>query len=114
MGLLHQFAKLLDQPCVTKDGVEINLQMNAGLLMDLPQLEQTGAQGIGLFRTELQFLVSATLPKADEHHPKYQIFKGEERCARQLTVDRPMTTVRGREVLQKSFVCAIQTPESPF
>ena len=36
--------------------------MNAGLVVDLPQLAESGADGIGLFRTELQFMIAATLP----------------------------------------------------
>ena len=71
-GRQKQFAKLLDKPSVTKDGVEISLQMNAGLLMDLPQLHHLGADGIGLFRTELQFMISATLPKVGEQEGLYR------------------------------------------
>ena len=54
---------LRDQPAITRDGVEITLNMNAGLLSDLPYLDQTGANGIGLFRTEFQFMVSETFPR---------------------------------------------------
>ena len=36
--------------------------INAGLLVDLPHIEETGAAGIGLFRTELQFMVAADVP----------------------------------------------------
>ncbi|MEM9332670.1 MAG: phosphoenolpyruvate--protein phosphotransferase [Pseudomonadota bacterium] len=67
-----QFAKLRDKPAVTKDGVSINLQMNAGLMIDLQQLELSGADGIGLFRTELQFMVSSTLPKSGEQEELYR------------------------------------------
>lgn len=52
-----------DLPAVTKDGIQISLNVNAGLLVDLPHLDETGADGIGLFRTEFQFMVSATLPR---------------------------------------------------
>ncbi|MEM9277512.1 MAG: phosphoenolpyruvate--protein phosphotransferase [Pseudomonadota bacterium] len=71
-GRQEQYAKLRDKPAVTKDGVEISLQMNAGLMMDLAQLEAADAHGIGLFRTELQFMVSATLPKAGEQEELYR------------------------------------------
>ena len=71
-GRQKQFLKLLDKPSVTKDGQEVELLMNAGLLMDLPQLEMTGAAGIGLFRTELQFMVSATLPRSGEQEELYR------------------------------------------
>lgn len=52
-----------DEPAITKDGTRIRLNMNAGLLLDLPGLEATGADGIGLFRTELQFMVASQLPR---------------------------------------------------
>ena len=38
--------------------------MNAGLMVDLPHLAESGADGIGLFRTELQFMVASTFPRA--------------------------------------------------
>ena len=40
------------------------LLMNAGLLVDLPHLDESGAEGIGLFRTELQFMIAATHAEA--------------------------------------------------
>jgi phosphotransferase system enzyme I (PtsP) len=58
-----EFDKLRDLPAETLDGVRIQLMMNAGLRSDLPALDITNADGIGLFRTEFQFLVSATLPR---------------------------------------------------
>ncbi len=57
------FAKARDLPSVTRDGVTITLNMNAGLTYDLPHLAEVNADGIGLFRTELQFMVSSSLPK---------------------------------------------------
>lgn len=50
----EQYRKLRDAPSVTRDGVQIDLHMNAGLLVDLPHVEEAGAASIGLFRTELQ------------------------------------------------------------
>lgn len=58
-----EYQKLRELPSVTLDGVEIQLSINAGLRSDLPALEMTNADGIGLFRTELQFLISSTLPR---------------------------------------------------
>ncbi|MFQ5346998.1 MAG: phosphoenolpyruvate--protein phosphotransferase [Rhodothalassiaceae bacterium] len=60
-----------DLPPVTVDGVRIELYMNAGLLADLAQLDATGADGIGLFRTEFQFMVSATLPRLEAQRELY-------------------------------------------
>lgn len=57
-----QYAALRDVPPVTKDGQRISLNINAGLLIDLQHLAETGADGIGLYRTELHFMVRATLP----------------------------------------------------
>jgi phosphotransferase system enzyme I (PtsP) len=58
-----RMAELRDLPAVTKDGVSIQLMMNAGLVIDMPHLEESGADGIGLFRTELQFMVGETMPR---------------------------------------------------
>ena len=59
----EQYRKLRDAPSRTMDGVTIDLHMNAGLLVDLPHVEETGAASIGLFRTELQFMVAPTFPR---------------------------------------------------
>lgn len=67
-----QYAKLRDRPAVTRDGQAIQLLINAGLLVDLPHLEESGADGIGLFRTELQFMISATLPRLDQQTETYR------------------------------------------
>jgi phosphotransferase system enzyme I (PtsP) len=66
-----QYAKIKDLPAVTKDGVEIELLMNAGLTVDLPHLQETGASGIGLFRTEFQFMISSAFPRLDEQQKVY-------------------------------------------
>jgi phosphotransferase system enzyme I (PtsP) len=58
-----RFAAVRDMPAVTRDGVPIRLMMNAGLEFDMPQLVQSGADGIGLFRTELQFMIGETMPR---------------------------------------------------
>ena len=58
-----EFAKLKDTPAVTRDGTKISLLMNAGLAVDLDNLAETGAEGIGLFRTEFQFMVADQMPR---------------------------------------------------
>ena len=62
----ERYASIRDLPAQTKDGTTVSLQMNAGLIADLPSLEGSGAQGVGLFRTELQFLVRNQMPKRAE------------------------------------------------
>jgi phosphotransferase system enzyme I (PtsP) len=67
-----QYRALRDRPCVTKDGEKVTLMINAGLMIDMPHLEETGAGGIGLFRTELQFMVADTLPRTGEQLALYR------------------------------------------
>jgi len=57
-----QFRAIRKKPAVTRDGVEIDLLINAGLVVDLPHLDESGASGVGLFRTELQFMIASKLP----------------------------------------------------
>lgn len=56
------YSALRERPTVSRDGVKLSLMLNAGLLMDLPALETTGAEGIGLYRTELPFMARPALP----------------------------------------------------
>jgi phosphotransferase system, enzyme I, PtsP len=58
-----QFAALRDLPAVTKDGIEISLNINAGLIVDMPHLHDSGADGVGLYRTELQFMLAQRFPR---------------------------------------------------
>ncbi len=67
-----QYSKLAQRPAISKDGIEISLNMNAGLLVDLPQLEASNADGISLFRTELQFMVAARFPRPSEQELLYK------------------------------------------
>jgi len=68
----QQYQALRDVPCVTRDGEEITLLINAGLSVDLPHITDTGAAGIGLFRTELQFMVAPNFPRASEQYALYR------------------------------------------
>ncbi len=68
----RKYRSLRERPAVTKDGQRIELHMNAGLVMDVPHLAESGADGIGLFRTELQFMVSATLPRLERQTQMYR------------------------------------------
>ncbi len=67
-----QYRALKDTPAVTLDGVAIGLHMNAGLLIDLPHLDETGAQSIGLFRTELQFMLASRFPRLSNQEALYR------------------------------------------
>jgi phosphotransferase system enzyme I (PtsP) len=67
-----EFAALRDVAPVTKDGARITVMVNAGLRDDVEALNAYGADGIGLFRTEFQFLVSATLPRRESQQRLYK------------------------------------------
>jgi phosphotransferase system enzyme I (PtsP) len=56
------YSQLRDLPAVTLDAQPVSLMINAGLSDDVAMLRVTGAEGIGLFRTEFQFLIAARLP----------------------------------------------------
>ncbi len=68
----EQYRLTRNDPCVTRDGVEIALHINAGLIMDMPRLEELGAAGVGLFRTELQFMVASAFPRQNEQEIFYR------------------------------------------
>ena len=62
----ERYTSIRDKAAETKCGTIISMHMNAGLMADLPSLEGSGAEGVGLFRTELQFLVRSQMPKRSE------------------------------------------------
>jgi phosphotransferase system enzyme I (PtsP) len=69
---LAHYKTLRDVKAVTKNKTPIGLFLNAGLLVDLPYLAETNADGIGLFRTELQFMVAAKFPNVAEQRDLYR------------------------------------------
>jgi phosphotransferase system enzyme I (PtsP) len=68
----EKFAAVKDLPAISRDGTRITVMMNAGLAGDAQALDLTGADGIGLFRTEFQFLVAATLPRRERQQALYR------------------------------------------
>ena len=68
----EKFAAVKDLPAISRDGQRVAIMMNAGLADDAQALDMTGADGIGLFRTEFQFLVSATLPRRERQQALYK------------------------------------------
>ncbi len=80
----RKYRALKDTAPVTLDGQRITMQINAGLLVDMPHLVASGADGIGLFRTELQFMVSRTLPRLERQTQTYRAIVDE-------AGDRPVT-----------------------
>jgi phosphotransferase system, enzyme I, PtsP len=80
----EEFARLRDTPAITKDGRRISMLLNAGLALDVHHLDEAGAEGIGLFRTEFQFMVSETLPRLESQTLLY-------RDVLEAAGDRPVT-----------------------
>jgi phosphotransferase system enzyme I (PtsP) len=68
----EEFARLRHIPPVTQDGERVTLLLNAGLALDVHQLDDAGAEGIGLFRTEFQFMVSEQLPRLESQTMLYR------------------------------------------
>jgi len=66
-----QYQAIRHEPAVTVDGEKIALYVNAGLQVDLRHLHESGAEGIGLFRTELQFMVASKLPSLKDQIELY-------------------------------------------
>ncbi len=83
-GERQRYAALKDLPAETKDGARIELNLNAGLLIDLPYLAETNAAGIGLFRTELLFMLREEFPTVAQQAVLY-------RRVIELAGDRPVT-----------------------
>lgn len=84
------YRTLVGKPAETQDGTRISLKMNAGVLADLPSLERSGAEGVGLYRTELQFMIRDRMPRRDAQAALYSrvmdAAKGSEVIFRTLDI----------------------------
>ncbi|MEM7695659.1 MAG: phosphoenolpyruvate--protein phosphotransferase [Pseudomonadota bacterium] len=67
-----QYRRLKDLPAVSRDGREVTISMNAGMLADMDAVAECGAAGIGLFRTEILFMVAPALPRIDAQEALYK------------------------------------------
>ena len=66
------YFSMRDLPAVTRDGTRVSLNINAGLLADLAQMDETGADGVGLYRTEIPFMVRSSFPNVSEQTVFYR------------------------------------------
>ncbi|HXE28399.1 MAG TPA: phosphoenolpyruvate--protein phosphotransferase, partial [Stellaceae bacterium] len=71
LGQRQQYQALRDLPAESKDGTRFELMLNGGLFIDLPYLDETAAVGVGLFRTELQFMLRETFPTVPQQAALY-------------------------------------------
>jgi phosphotransferase system enzyme I (PtsP) len=70
--LTKELRKFRNQPAVTLDGVRVMLYTNAGLLADLSHSRKVGAEGVGLYRTELPFMIAERFPTEEEQRTLYR------------------------------------------
>lgn len=68
---LASYAYLRDQDSVTKDGIPLKLMINIGLTLELAQLSMTGADGVGLFRTEIGMLARGAIEDVAQQTTTY-------------------------------------------
>ncbi len=71
-ALSDDLMELRDLPAMTQDGIEISLLVNSGLLSDITPSLQSGAEGIGLYRTEFPFMERQTFPSEEEQYSIYR------------------------------------------
>jgi phosphotransferase system enzyme I (PtsP) len=65
------WAALRGRPAATRDGTRVRLMLNVGLALELAQLDVTGAEGIGLFRTEIAMLARGAIAEVQEQAAVY-------------------------------------------
>ncbi|MBL7003892.1 MAG: phosphoenolpyruvate--protein phosphotransferase [Gammaproteobacteria bacterium] len=95
--ILKQLGDMIDEPATTLDGIDISLYVNSGLMADLSPAVTSGADGIGLYRTEIPFQVRERFPSEAEqyviYHELLTKFKGKPVVLRTLDVggDKPLS-----------------------
>ncbi|HEY7578703.1 MAG TPA: phosphoenolpyruvate--protein phosphotransferase [Acetobacteraceae bacterium] len=70
-ALAAGWAPLRERPGTTADGVHVSLMLNVGLTMEVAQLDTTGAEGIGLYRTEIGMLARGAIADVAEQAATY-------------------------------------------
>ena len=63
---------LRELPCITPDGHRMPLWVNTGLLADVARAQQRGAEGVGLYRTEVPFMINQRFPSEKEQLAIYR------------------------------------------
>lgn len=72
LALSEELAKLRDEPCQTRDGKRLPLWVNTGVIADLQRAQDNGAEGVGLYRTEIAFLLRDRFPSEEEQRALYR------------------------------------------
>ena len=71
-ALQKDLETLKDKPCETTDGHRLNLWVNTGLMADVTRSLEQGAEGVGLYRTEVPFLLRERFPSEEEQRQIYR------------------------------------------
>ncbi len=71
-ALSRDLEALRDEPCVTLDGHHLPLWVNTGLMADVTRSLEQGAEGVGLYRTEIPFLMRDRFPTEEEQRQTYR------------------------------------------
>ncbi len=103
--LRHQLDSLRDEPAITLDGTRVTLLTNTGLLADISPGLKSGAEGVGLYRTEIPFMIRDSFPTEDEQVQVYRAvlsaYQGKPVYMRTLDIggdkQLPYFPVRGEE-----------------
>ncbi len=95
--ILLELDDLIEERATTTDGVDVSLYVNSGLMADLTPSISAGADGIGLYRTEIPFQIRDRFPTESEQFEQYRellsLFKGKPVVLRTLDVggDKPLS-----------------------
>ncbi len=68
----HEILKIASLPAETRDGIRVHLQANIEMVEEIPSAKMHGAEGIGLYRTEILYLNRKDLPTEEEHFQAYR------------------------------------------
>ena len=71
-ALFEELAPLAEQPAATSDGHAVRLWVNTGVAADVQRAREFGAEGVGLYRTEVSFLLRDRFPSEEEQRQLYR------------------------------------------
>jgi len=71
-ALFEELAPLAEQPAATSDGHAVPLWVNTGVAADVQRAREFGAEGVGLYRTEVSFLLRDRFPSEEEQRQLYR------------------------------------------
>jgi phosphotransferase system enzyme I (PtsP) len=72
LQLTADLRALKDEPAVTPDGFRVHLHVNTGMLSDITPSLESGAEGVGLYRTEFPFMIRESFPGEDDQYRIYR------------------------------------------